>query len=392
MLINEMNISFRAFVNTRRKGVLGFVFFSVLIILFISSCIYPYVPKIDEDLEILSIEGSLIKGIEEQSVIVSGTTTLIYPQFKPLRECEVSIIDNLDNKFVFNENDNGTYTLHIPDNELVLQREYKLRVITPSGKIYESLYERLNNGVDVDSIYYEIESKLDKFSGETKSGIQFYVDLKASDSLSRYYRWKLDETFEYTSVSPVTYIVGGDTLQDQYEFYRCWKTVDIPDLFLSNTINLILNEKKKISLNYVTSETDRLKIKYCLHVEQYTLNETAYTYWQKKRNDTQLSGGIYNQQPGLPVTNIYNLEDSTEQVLGFFWTSNKTDARLFVPRDPGLAVSGDLCELVEYDPRIHKGIRYIYVSQDSGKQYTSPAFCMNCLLKDGSNTPPDFWE
>jgi hypothetical protein len=367
----------------------------LVFIFLVSSCIYPYRPEIDEEIELLTIEGSLIKGSEEQTVTVSSTTSLIYPQFFPVRGCKVAVIDNLDNKFEYQQNLNGTYSLEIPDDQLIFQRQYKLQVITPRGKIYESEYEELNSGADVDTVYFEQKRSFDKSTGELLQGIQFYIDLKASDTISRYYRWKLNETFEFTSISPITFIIRPDSnlyLDNQYEFFRCWKTADIKELFLSNTVNLSLNEKKKIDLNYVSNETDRLKYKYSLFVEQYTLSESAYEYWQKKKIATQESGGLYTQQPGKPITNIHNIEDPDELILGFFWCSHKTEHRIFVPRIPSLQIEGESCDLVPFDPKIHKGIRYIYVDEDTGVEMTSISFCMNCLLKNAPNKPPDFWE
>jgi len=365
------------------------------------ACIEPWRADIQEEYKLLSIEGSLVKGRSEQKVVVSSTSALVNPQFLPLRDCEVVLQDKQGNHYEFTEDQLGAYVLNIPDEELIVGRQYNLEVITPKGKVYESAYETMLPGAEVDTAYYQVEERLDKISGDRHKGVQFYIDLLASDSISRYFRWKLTETYEYTSVKPITYVITGDPEegivypQNQTEFFRCWKTEDIRDLFISSTENLLINEKKKIPLNYISTDTDRLKYAYSLFIEQYTLSEQAYNYWLKNKNETQESGGLYTQQPGQPISNIKLRSDSTEQVLGYFWVSHMTKKRFYYRRINALPVIGDHCELVEFDWLAHADgpfPRYVWVDDQTGEEWTSTNFCFNCTFKGGTLTKPDFWE
>jgi hypothetical protein len=90
-----------------------------------------------------------------------------------------------------------------------------------------------------------------------------------------------------------------------------------------------------------------------------------------------------------------NPNDSTEIVVGFFWTSHKTKQRLFVPRIMDLPVIGEVCELAEFNITDHgEGPfpRYIYEDQVRGQILTGSPFCFICTLKGGSTEMPDFWE
>ena len=376
------------------------IFVLLCCILLASACISPYEAEINESVTLITIEGRIVKGEEIQTVRVSMTSPLDNPEFEQLKECKVVVIDEFDNEFEYTENENGTYSVNIPEDQLVYNRTYSLHVTTPDGNMYASDFEELKNGANVDTVYYKVENRIDNISGEDLSGVQFYIDLKASDTLSRYYRWKLYETYEYTSTSPITYYLTGRPdppeiyPDDQLVFYRCWKTLPVKKLFSSNTVNLLVNEKKHIPLNFVSSQSDRLSIKYSLLVEQYTLSEGAYSYWHKNKIETQESGGIYTQQPGKPITNMYNVNDPFEQVLGYFWVSDKTEKRIFVPHPPTLIVTGEKCHLVEFDEARHSFgpyPRYIYIDNMRGP-LTADGLCFNCLYKGGSTIPPDFWR
>ncbi len=364
-----------------------------------SGCIEPYTPEIDEEIRILSVEGSLIKGDSIQHVSVLRTATLKYPKPLFVEGCVVSVVDDLDNEFLYQDDDEGNYSVVIPDEALVYDRNYKLVVVTPDGKMYESEYERLFWTSEVDSVYYEVEEQTRTYTEFDYWGLQYYVDIVAPDTASRYYRWKLTETYEYTSTGPLTWIIrvrNGivDTLflKDDMEFYRCWVSEKVPGTFVSNTINLTLNEKKKIPLNYVSNRTDRLKIKYSLFVEQYAISEGAYKYWKQNNVAIEESSGLYTTQPGQPISNMHSSADYDELVLGYFWVASRTQRRIFTPRLGSLPVYEFDCPTYEYDPIEHRlKPRYIRV-EEGGRQMTGNPTCFDCRGRDGKLTKPDFWK
>jgi hypothetical protein len=370
------------------------------LVLFGISCVSPYEADIEEEPRLISIEGSLIKGEEEQRVQVSTTASLDYPVFYPVRGCDVTLLDEFDNAYSYREVSGGIYKVSIPDEELVHGRYYKLRVISGEGLVYESDYEMLNPGVEVDSLYYEIEDKVDKVSGEPYTGLQFYLDVKAGEDESRYFRWRIDETYEYKSFAPISYYYLDESLtpiypNDPWEFFTCWKGGEISGLYQSSTMNLTENEKKRIYLNYVSALTERLLIKYSLNVRQYTLSENAYEYFEQNRLATEEGEGLYTRQPRQPITNFMNVDDDSERVLGYFWVSTQTSMRIFVPRIEEMDVSGEQCAYWEFNP-LEDGEGpfpiYLYDDQDLGKLYVSSLLCFDCTKRGGTNVKPDFWE
>lgn len=372
-----------------------------LLILVLHGCIEPYEAEIDEDHDLISFEASLIKGEDEQVLNISSTSQLGKPEWKPVSGCMALIVDDLDHIYNYIEEDPGIYRLHIPDEELKFDRSYKLQVITAEGDIYESNWERIEKGSCIDAIYYQTEDQFDNIKQEVMHGIQFYIDIKASDTLSRFYRWKLTETYEFTSIAPITYYLTGDpsaplvSLDDEWKYHRCWMTRDINEFFLSSTNHLSLNEKIQIPLYYVASNTERLQIKYSLLVRQFPLSSEAYTYWEKARFETKESGGLYTRQPSQPICNIKNADNEDEIVLGYFWASEVTEQRIIVPKPPSLEVSDHSCSLQEYDPMWHNAgpfPRYIWVDQARGGSYTGSGECFNCVSKGGELEKPEYWE
>ncbi len=364
------------------------------------SCQFPYEAEVDERTGQISIDGSLVKGEALQTVRVSRSTSLYNPEFDPFLGCAVFIEDELGNTFTFSEIANGIYQRAIEDEFLVFNREYKLVVITPEDERYESDYEAITQGAPVDSVYYERDQSYDNSTDEVLEGIRFYLDLKGSETDSRYYRWSLSETWELRSIWPVNYFLNfEDTtkvyLDSPYELYYCWNSKNIPGIYSSSTINLASNLKKKIPLHFVSNKTDRLYIKYSLLVDQYSLNEGAYAYWNQIKMETEENGGLYTQQPGQTQTNLFNVNDDHESVLGYFWASSKTSKRIFIKHPPDLIVYTPHCELELFDDSMLASSQYpIYISLIGfpPTPYTSDKQCLNCTLRGGSNIMPSFWE
>lgn len=364
------------------------------------SCISPYESDIESEPELISIDCSLIKGEEEQTVQVSKTASLLYSRIIPVGGCNVSLLDEFDNQYSYTEKMKGTYSANIPDEELILGRHYKIRVITGEGDVYESDYEMLNNGVEVDSVYFAVEDRVDVETGEPYSGIQFYLDVKAQDEESRYFRWRLEETFEYTSFGPISYYYMDESHtpvlpEDPWALFRCWKRGEVEGLFQSSNMNLTQNEKKRIPLQYVSDQTERLRIKYSLLVNQYTLNKNAYDYFEQNRIATEESDGLYTRQPRQPITNFHNVNFESERVLGYFWVSTKTSKRIFVSKIEDMDVKPELCSFWDFDP-VADGEGpfpiYIYEDIDMGRKYVSTIYCFDCSKRGGSTIRPDYWE
>ncbi len=383
------------------KQLLNYSIF-LMLIFYANSCQIPFEAEIEGKIGLISIDGSIVKGDSLQTITISSSTSLYIPEFDPVIGCAVSIIDELGNEFLFPETEDGTYTRAIPDEFLVYDRMYRLKITTPDGDQYESDYETIRQGAPVDSIYYERDNMYVASEDEELYFVQFYLDLKGSESDSRYYRWGLTEAWEYVSISYIDYIYVDEELNIEYpespiEFYRCWNSRKVPGFYSSSTVNLTSNLKKKIPLHQVSTVTGRLSIKYSLLVEQYSLNEGAYNYWNQAKTETEEAGGLYTQQPGQTQTNLFNVNDSKEEVLGYFWASSKTEKRIFTSRPRDLTIN-PYCQLYSFLLEDHgEGPfpRYIVIKMDADDdpiEFTSSPECLNCTLLGGVNKKPNYWE
>jgi hypothetical protein len=367
------------------------------ILLIFNLCIDPFEPDINEEAGLITVDGSLIKGKEKQTITISRASSLMETEFIPEENCNVKIIDEYGNEFMFYEESEGTYTAEIDDEFLQYKRNYKLIFSTPEGKTYESTLETLLESAPVDSFYYVKENQYSSSLEEMEERVQFYVDLKAPEEGARYYRWELVETYEYHSPYYLGAIYDGEEFHyyipiPSDTFYTCWTTQKVSGLYSSNTVNLMKNEKKKIPLNYVYRGSIRFSVKYSLLIKQYALNEGAYDYWNQAKVEAEESGGLYTTQPARSLSNITNINDSEEKVLGFFWVSSCSEKRIFFEEPGEYLMPHDYCVLQSFNPEEYAGSYPVYLVGNPRRplKYADKE-CFDCTLRGGSLEKPDFW-
>ncbi len=389
----------------------------ISIVFFFTGCISPYEPDFKGEEGLLVVDGSLIKGNETQVVVISKTSPITLPEYLPVENCNVRITDNNGTEFVFDEESPGKYVAHIDDALLSYDNQYKLSFTTSTGDVYESNFQELLETAAVDSIYGIREFHYSpKTEAETNSGLQFYVDLDAPVQASRFYRWVLEETWESFLEKSIWGVYDGQTIERFYpadSLQHCWKTKDVAGLYSASTVQLSANRIKKVPLHFVESSSEKLFVTYCATIKQYALNAEAYDYWYEKERELKESGNIYAIQPSQPKSNIHNINNPDELVMGFFWVSSFTIKRVFVKKpDPEpmkfvmCSSLGAYCESEDFNDVV-ESINVamttfanllteppLYITRQFGTQYSvhlSPQ-CVDCRVLGGDNRKPEFWE
>lgn len=400
----------------------GFIIGLAGLILFALSCISPFDPDYKGgEHDLLVVDGSLIKGFETQVIKISRSSSISQPEYQPVENCQVKITDDSGNEFVFIEESKGKYIANIEDALLNYDTGYKLVFSTPSGESYESGYQKLLRTAPVDSIYSFKETKYSPDSANYTMGLQFYVDLDAPDDASRYYRWQIEETWEIRAGLKTNGFYDGSTITldtrswPSDSLYYCWDTKMATGIYTYSTNYLSHNVLKKVPLHFKPYYSPDLTIKYCATVRQFALNEDAYYYWHQKEIELNGTGQIYTTQPNQVKSNISNINNPEEKVLGFFWASSFTVKRAFkenpfyrIPIGPESCITYGTCtnkseqELINMLYALIRSIRnfpnppvYITISINlmNGDlcAYLSNDQCIDCRRIGGINQKPDYW-
>ncbi|MBE9510984.1 MAG: DUF4249 domain-containing protein [Bacteroidetes bacterium] len=379
----------------------------LLMLLTCSSCIEPFEPVIKESPKVLVINGKITDQPGMHYVGISRSTPYRKPSYQPVSGYVVSVTDENGEMILFNERENGKYSADIPGSFLAVGKAYRLQVFTPNQREYCSEYDTLLACPPIDSIYYEVETRETSDPDFILGGIQFYLDMTGSASDSRDFMWQLEETWEYWAALFSQYIrrEGEEVISfhSNDHFFKCWKTYPIGEIYTKTTRNLSVNALKRNSLNFVSNETDRLKVKYSLLVKQQSLTRRSYVYWEKMRAQSRETGGLYETQPSSAIGNIYNTTDPDEVVLGIFYATQQRTKRIMVDNISGendpfeFKIPYLTCEWEDATSTFQSGDNFpYYLKSNNPSGYGSPyltadRICFDCRIRGGINVKPDYW-
>lgn len=368
----------------------------------ITSCIKPFDPGLNDLASNKFVVQGSVSSIEGwQYVYISNTSNISQAEYNPINDCQAEIIDDQGNIFGLSQYEDGVYRVWMNSTDLVPYRSYMVKVITPDGQILESDFDQLPEGPDeVGDVYYEIKDIPTNDPEYTIHGVQLYTDFSANPEDSKYYRWKLTETWEFHTDYDIEFYYDGvvhqvsppDTSQRV-----CWKTILVPEVYTLSTVNLSENALNAVPLNFIYNTSNRLKIMYSLYIEQSALSEDAYNYWDKLRINSNQDGGLYTTQPLSVKGNIKNISDPEKEVLGFFQANALSIKRIFIEPNPDFELNLlSSCQI----NALRFGFIEIPTSEypaflfSNGGTYSLATMtdeCVLCSASNGTNNKPDYW-
>jgi Domain of unknown function (DUF4249) len=364
----------------------------IILLLLLNSCITEFIPKTNETKEFLVVEGLVTDQHGPNTIKLSRSFPLgTKNTSNPVTGSNVTISDDLNNVYDLKETDAGTYITDSSEFRGKVGRTYTLHIRThpsSSGYNYESLPAQMIPVPPIDSVFYSkvtIEEGPD--GTPSQEGCQVYLNAHDPNSLCKFYRWEYTETWEFHIPFPVPNRI-------------CWLSTNSDVINVKSTVALSSDKISMYPLNYISNTTDKLSVEYSILVNQYSLNEDEYQYWEKLQNMTEQVGGLYDRIPSAVPSNVYSLDDPDEKVQGYFSVSASSSKRIFIKDHfAGLVnqYSADKCVADTLwgsaPPQIPNPIYWILYSSimPPYSLITYSKGCYDCTVR-GTNIPPDFWN
>jgi len=366
-----------------------FILFSFLLLL--TGCIVQFIPETDENQELLVVEGLITDQPYPNTIKLSTSLPLGEANSaKPLVGCKVSISDDLGENFNLLETVPGTFIT--PGNFLgMVGRSYTLHIKTgaSNGNLnYESIPMKMLPCPPIDSIYYEKKAiNFQNVTDQDAEGCNIYLDTHDPENQCDFYRWEYSETWEFR----LPYMVPNNT---------CWISSNSDRINIKSTASLTRDRITRYPLNYVSNATDRLKFKYSMLVNQYSLTEDEFTYWEKLQNISDNVGGLYDITPASIPSNIWCVDAPGEKVLGYFSVSATSSKRIFIKdKFKGIVdlYTSCIADTIYPGTPIQNLGTYVWVIIDyqvptqSYKVTTRIKGCYDCSVR-GTTIEPFFWR
>jgi hypothetical protein len=366
----------------------------VLLFLLIStiSCIVNYVPNINDFEEALVVEGLITDQPGIYTIKILTSQSLWKRQYaKPLKGCVVSVSDDQGHIYTFKESIySGIYNSDPANFRGVAGRVYTLHLKTTTESVnfnYESLPMKMIPVPSIDTVYYE--KKVFGQSNMPVEGCNVYLNTHDPTNRCRFYRWEYSETWEFH-------------LSYNFPNKVCWLSNNSKEILIKNASLHSEAGVTKQPVISIANPQDRFSVKYSILVNQFSLNEDEYFYWERLKNTTDQTGGLYDIIPSDIPNNIYCIEEPYKKVLGYFGVSAVSSKRLFIkdkfaPMDMYSKCFTDTFFTSRPDTIAGKLGWEFWTLIDNSKKvppyivYTLDRSCVDCTTR-GTNIKPVFWE
>jgi hypothetical protein len=283
------------------------------------ACIEPIQLKINSPAGKLVVDGIITNLREPYTVSISRSLAFDSDRLPPAylipeKNATVNIEDHEGNLFPLLEVSPGIYKTN--PNEITGQigSSYKLKITTSNGSNYESSSEIMPSVPAVDSIAYKyfIYEKLVINSQGTpvtdkEYGFLLSVIVQDPGSERNYYRWKSNGIFEFFSITDVSGL------------HHCWA----PIFKLEKSI--VIEDDRYVNGNSFMHDItiipyDR-ETKFLARVEQISLTQKAFEFWNEISKQQTGTGSIFDPAPAGVKGNLFNVNERDEFVLGYFGAS-----------------------------------------------------------------------
>jgi predicted Zn-ribbon and HTH transcriptional regulator len=355
------------------------LFYSILLLLAISSCISPYDFVLDENPSFLLIDGQIY---DQDSCVIRLSYTNQKsndPTNKVINDAKIQVIENGSKKinFVFE----GVGQKYKPENLTFrgcIGCTYQLDIVLPDGKQYISTIDTMKTPDRYEKIF-------DIYNPETRK-FEVYANLRPKSNVSSYYQTyfinyeratycadcgysdQFDaDLYPYTNpprrcpgylkaCKPTTYLQQNRIFGFRCEganpkSYNCWnfKRQRYYFIFADNILALNTNRTLKL-LEVPLTDYNR----YYIEVYQNHITANNYQYMKALEENGQRTGSLTDPIPPIIAGNVNLKGDENQRALGFFQVSGQVKYGYTVERTKaptGIGLLPKNLDLEYYDLR-----------------------------------------
>jgi hypothetical protein len=362
------------------------------------ACRELYEPEVtDIDHQFLVVEGFLEVGGSNTSEIKVGRTMPIYfnEPNRPEVNATVLIEGSSSGTWVMRPSQPGTYIL---DDFLPENQRYQVRIQTNRG-------EYLSEEITPIATPEDLELGFTSRPG--------YVSIYASttgNASAKYFIWEFKEDWEFRSPFQNYYffdIASNSVMTTPFNqiVERCYLNYESSTIILESSERFQNRRISRREIQRIDTLSEKLGERYSILVKQRGLDRGAFEFWDAMRKNSDEIGGIFSPMPSIIGTNIRNVSNPNEPVIGYISAGKTVEKRMYIDKRD---LSGWTTRIEDYrfcsldtvtpldyqDMYVIAGLVPVIPICEGAVCVTylaAPASCTDCRQR-GNQFPPDFWE
>lgn len=316
----------------RNKRIISFLFLVAA-----ASCIDPYIPDLKDYNSLMVVEGLLTNENISHKIKLSRTTGEESSVPEKVTDADVYITDGFGLRTILENCGDGFYKTDSTSFTAAIGQNYTLHILTREGKEYKSEECSMIPVSVIDRVYYEKGEEISGPQGESFTGLKILLSSTGATGRNQYFRWTYEETWKTVLpfIQQYTYAWLGDTT---FVFKPlpvvenvCWKRSLSTEIRTGSLDSKGSDYPYNQEIQFIAPvKTDRLTKQYSILVKQYSVSKEEYEFWNNLKKVGETGGDIFAAQPYTVVSNIHNVDNPNEMVLGYFEVSAVSQKRIFI--------------------------------------------------------------
>ncbi len=394
-------------------------------------CVEPFEFETETFEDALVVEATITNEAKQHQITLSRTSGFDEENYVLESNANVKIVDDLQNEYIFQEADPGTY---ISSNVFAAQKGvgYSIMITTSDGTNYRSRPEGFSGESIVEDVYAVRETN--DVGGD---GVFIYIDSFDDTGSSKYYRYEYEETYKIIAPNwlPYDFILTNydpcalpvitydlEIAPREQEERVCYDTRPSNSIIQNSTSAQSTDRIVRFPVRFIDRNDFIITHRYSIEVKQYVQSIDAFSYYQDLKDFSSTESVFSDTQPGFLGGNIEAEGDTNKRVLGFFEVVSVSKKRLFFnfetlfpnePKPPFVVncfifsaplehqsfcaafpsvnpCPQSLIERINLDLIAYAGINGANIGSCPGPYIVVNSKCGDCTVL-GSNVVPEFW-
>jgi len=295
------------------------------------SCVDPFTPSLDTREKSLIVEGQISDDPGPYEVKLSLTEPYLSQNINlPVENATVKVTDDQGNTFPFPHTNRGIYRSDSLTFRAQAGRTYTLIVQFGNDREYRSQPELLRAAPGIDTAFTRFVETTDLNGVVTYSFDVFAVTTDPAASTD-FYRWDWAHYAEASYCQTTVLTVGESRVRFNYPCCGpCWD-IERPRGRVDLTADTYINGNR--FEKFITNIPYDSKSDYFMAIDQYNIPSSTHQFWKIVNLQVSNTGGIFDVPPATIPSNIYNVRDSSELVLGVFTVAGHKRGSFYLKRN-----------------------------------------------------------
>lgn len=335
----------------------------ILLLFLIGSCIDPYKVEVGQGSQLLTVEGMItsIPQVHRIQLTRSDTYGSVFQGLiRPVTGATVIVRDDQGNVTFFAENSVVRGGYDSPANfAAVIGRSYTLQIQTVEGKAYSSFPERVESVPEVKELTYKLIKIPVEGEINPRSGLQLIASIDDPADQNNFYFWRNDPSVYILKTRPDLFTPRPSDANPSREPQpkaccdTCFRTelVGNQGIFLAQDDNFNgLNTR--LPVGFIEDDGLRFIQNYRVDLRQMSISQSAYRFLRLVKQQTEISGSVFDPPPANIKGNMISLDNPEEVVLGYFIAAGEQKKRLYIRGSDvefrqNVSIIPDDCRLIE---------------------------------------------